>query len=184
MPNIPHWLGGAWDRTRIGGKLLPGMTLDFKLSPTVTVNTSKAKGQDGPSTDVEGYEGAPGTMIQRVWGQAQLNALCAMLSDWLPNKPGAVYRPQSVEHPVATAVNASLFVVKTYTLGKPAQGKTYIDIPITLAPWFATPPKNTQTNPNPLTSGAPGGPGGNDGGPFGDGTVPEPDPANLGGDYP
>ncbi len=180
---VPFWRDGSWDRTKLGGEVLPGMTASFDVDVARDVKKVKAKKEDGPSLSDDGYTGAGVKIVQEVYTEEQLLLLSVRAAALMPKTPGGPSTPQDVVHPLAAFFGVNALLVQSMSAGKPTKGGRFA-LNINALEWFPEgSQKATQQNPNSIANGGNGVPGG-DGGPIDAGDVPDPDPANLPGGIP
>lgn len=188
---IPYWRNADgssdWDIVRIGGAYVPG-DVDVEISPTRDIVEEKPKGEDGPTQEDNGYLGADVSIVIRIGAGknraariADLRTLAALIAAWLPRTPGGVSTPLELACPQATFANVTKIRISGYTVSKPKNG--ILTIPIKAREWL--PPgsqKPTQSSSQAKSGNGTGTSG--DGGPLDGFDVPDPDPENLGGDFP
>jgi hypothetical protein len=174
------WQDGSWDTLYLDGIPLIGRVKELKIKPARKVERSKPEGADNPQTKDQGYQGAKIDLVLEMWTKAQAESLGALLQAFSPRQPGALASPHTISHPIAAATNVTRVYVESYTIGMPK--KQRLDVAVEMYEWFPPAP------PKPTKSG--GGNGALDknlkennvgsGGPFGNGYVPPPSPANVG----
>lgn len=186
------WRDGSWDRCILGPDVLPGVCRvwvdvgrDIQEVPSPGMAAPKLKDQGGKAGKVK--------IEVDVWitrtDTSQLDALAAALALINPRRPDGIKTPIPIVHP-QTALAGIRYVTSPHYSIPPPNGRVgKLTITIDLTEWFeeedTTKPASASNTPG--SSG--GGTGGTpqtlgDGGPLGDPTVPDPDPENLGADYP
>lgn len=180
------WRDGSWDTLYLDGLPLIGRVKELKIKPSRKVERSKSEGTDNPQTKDQGYQGAELDLVLELWTEAQAAELGALLQAFSPRQPGALASPHTISHPIAAATNVTRVYVESYTVGMPK--KQRLDVVVKMYEWFPpAPPKPTKSGAS-TTGGAldknlaENNIGG--GGPFGNGYVPPPAPANVGAYFP
>jgi len=179
---IPHWkgkpgLGGPWDFFRLDGKRLPGRVASLDVTGSTAVSNVKSKGVNGPSQKSEGYDGATLTLVLEVYTSAQCDEIDAAFEPLRVTNPGSETTPRRVDHPIAFFHRVEFISSASVSTGMPSNGRWQITV--SMIQWFP-PEEKSKAN----GAGKPGAGAGGDGGPLPDTSVPTPDPANLGGDFP
>lgn len=163
------WRSGAWDFITIEGLRLNGQCKVFNVKQKRNLQATGSPGTDGPKLTDQGYLGSDVTIGILAWRERQFATLMQQLARIHPRQPGALKRPLSVEHPLASAFDIDKIVIGEVDTGMPTADGWLVTI--TAKQWFAQ-PKTT----------APGSP--NSGGSLVLPGVPEPSPANLGPSWP
>lgn len=163
------WRNGSWDRITIEGEQLNGQCKKFNVKQKRNIQASPVPRSDGPKLTDQGYLGSDITIVIRAWRASQFKLLSEQLARIHPRQLGALKRPLSISHPLATAFNVSTIVIEEVSADLPtAEGW---DVTITAKQWFASPKPTVPGSPN--AGGSLDLPG-----------VPPPDPSNLGPKWP
>lgn len=189
---VPSWRDGSWDRCVLGPDVLPGVCRVWVDGGGRDIQIVQSPGAAAPKSKDQGGTGGKVKIEVDVWitrtDTRQLDALAAALALINPRRPDGTKTPIPILHP-ATALAGIRFVTSPGYQIPPPNGKVgKLTVTINLSEWF-----EEEDTTKPVSAGAPGSaPGGQgatpqtlgDGGPLGDPSVPDPDPANLGADYP
>jgi hypothetical protein len=103
-----------------------------------------------------------------VFKASKADALVSQLAAIHPRQPGALSKPHTIEHPIATAANVDKIYIIGWELSLPKNG--IWTVPIEAFQWFPSQKKKTNQVPP-------------DGGPLDFDPVPPPDPENLGPNF-
>jgi hypothetical protein len=174
---IGGWKDGSWDRCMLGTEYLPGI-VSVEVTPAWDVQAVASPGKDAPALKDQGNKGAAVKITVEI-REDQLADFVRCLTAISPKRPGGIKDPVPIVSPQTAIAGVTHVTSVTYTIGKPNRKTGTLTVPITCHEWF--PEEETQRD---ATQGLPGAPSLGDGGPLGDPTVPEPDPENLGADYP
>lgn len=190
---ISSWRDGSWDRCILGPDVLPGVQ---RVTVDVGRNISEvaSPGTAAPKLKDQGGKAGIVKIEVDIWitrtDTSQLDALAAALALINPRRPDGIKTPIPIVHP-ATALAGIRYVTSPHYSIPPPNGKIgKLTVAIDLIEWFeeedTTKPASAATTPGPSGGGGTGGTPQTlgDGGPLGDPAVPDPDPANLGADYP
>jgi hypothetical protein len=171
------WLDGSWDEFYIDDRLMPGRVLKCDVVVARDIEKVKEDGVDEPETKDNGYEGAVIDLELELWREAQAATLGEVLSNITPRQAGGLSTPHSIFHPITNTANILWIYVDKYKLSMPQKNRMIVGFQ--LSEWFpeGSGKKTNQGKGTPSTAG----PG--DGGDFGTGNVPPPDPENVGADF-
>ena len=170
------WLDGSWDQFYFDGVLLPGRLKKCDVTVARDIEKVKADGSDTPNTKDNGYAGAVVDIEIELWRAAQAADLGGVIAGISPRQAGGLSTPHFIFHPITNAANVMVVYVESYKLSMPNKGR--MAVAFTLYEWF---PEGTDKKTK-QGAGA-GSEDMGDGGPFGSGYVPPPDPENVGADF-
>jgi hypothetical protein len=172
------WRDGSWDQFYIDAILLPGRVLKCDATVARDIEMVKEDGTDTPNTKDNGYTGGVVDLEMELWRASQAEQLGNILANVSPRQAGGLTSPHSIFHPITNVANIIRVYVEKYKLTMPKKGRMVIAF--TLFEWFPE-GSNTKSKQGNGTPGGGEGPG--DGGDFGNGYVPPPDPENVGADF-
>lgn len=171
------WIDGSWDQFWIDADLLPGRVKKCDVTVARDIEKVKPDGVDSPETKDNGYVGAIVDLEIEIWRAAQAADLGNVLAGISPRQVGGLTRPHNIFHPITNMSNVIRVYVEKYKLSMPNKGRMIIAF--TLHEWF---PEGTDKKTK-QGKGSSGDDGIDDGGDFGNGYVPPPDPENVGADF-
>jgi len=99
MP-IPHWEDSPaeWDSLTLGAWVMPGVwTVDFSVRREMDVK--KAVSTDGARLKDKGYQPPQLTLIGRIYGREEWDALQKIMPSIHPRRKGASRKPFRITHP-------------------------------------------------------------------------------------
>jgi hypothetical protein len=169
---LEHWRGGGWDRLRIGGKVIPGRVKALDFAPAAAVSVANSKGVNGPRMKSEGYLGSPVEADIELWSKAHLAEIESAIEQLQPSNADAFKQPLRIDHPLAYIARVEYIASAKLSVGMPANGRW--SVKLSMMQWFPAEEKTKAagtTNPANDTTEI-------------DTDVPEPDPANIGADFP
>lgn len=172
------WIDGSWDQFFIDSRLMPGRVDACDVTVARDIEKVKPEGSDTPNTKDNGYTGAIVDLRLELWRAEQAAELGDILAGISPRQAGGLASPHNIFHPLTNAANVIIVYVEKYKLSMPKKGR--MQIALTLHEWF---PEGSDVATK-QGNGTPGGTQGiDDGGGFGNGYVPPPDPENVGANF-
>lgn len=204
------WRDGSWDVVYLGPNAalwvpLPGRVRDLKVKPKRKIQTSKEPETDNPHLKDEGYDGADVILVLELFKAAQWLELEAYIPDIWARQPGAQSIALDIRHPITKAFNVQQVFIKDIDTGMPQNGR--LAVTFSMGEYFGPEKKKKTRGPGEGGGGTSGGgaagnagsaaggaageaatdpvnPYGDGGGDFDNSTVPDPDPENLGPNFP
>jgi len=172
------WLDGSWDQFYIDADLMPGRVKKCDVKVARDIEKVKPDGSDTPNTKDNGYAGAVVDLELELYRAEQAAQLGDIIAGISPRQAGGLSKPHNIFHPITNAANVIIIYVESYKLSMPNKGRMIFAM--TMHEWF---PEGSNKATNQGNGGTDTGDGIDDGGDFGNGYVPPPDPENVGADF-